>query len=434
MASDPDQPSFDTLSLHAGQEPDPATGARAVPIYQTTSYVFRDVDHAAALFNMERVGHIYSRISNPTVAVLEERIAALEGGVGAVATSSGQAALHLAIVTLMGAGRHIVASASLYGGSHNLLNYTLPRFGIATTFVDVRKPEAFAAAIRPETRLVFGEVIGNPRLEVLDIPAIARVAHSEGLPLLVDGTFATPYLLRPFDHGADLVFHSATKFLGGHGVAIAGMLVDGGRFDWAASGKFPTLTEPYAGYHGLAFAETFGPQAFVMRARAEGLRDFGGCLSPANAFHILQGVETLPLRMARHVANAERVAAFLDGHDAVAWVAYPGLPSHTDHALAKRLLTKGAGAILSFGIKGGRAAGARFIERLRLWSHLANVGDAKSLVIHPASTTHQQMDAAALAAAGVGEDLVRLSVGLEDAGDLIADLDQALRAARKAAA
>ncbi|MEX2650330.1 MAG: O-acetylhomoserine aminocarboxypropyltransferase [Alphaproteobacteria bacterium] len=432
--SDPDAPKFDTLALHAGQQPDPATGARAVPIYQTTSYVFRDVDHAAALFNLERVGHIYSRISNPTVAVLEERVAALEGGVGAVATASGQAALHLAIATLMGAGGHIVASASLYGGSHNLLNYTLPRFGITASFVDVRRPEDFAAAIRPETRLLFGETLGNPRLEVMNIPAVAKVAHDHGLPLLVDSTFTTPYLMRPFEHGADLVYHSATKFLGGHGIAIGGILIDGGRFDWQASGKFPTLTEPYPGYHGLDFAETFGPQAFIMRARAEGLRDFGACLSPTNAFHILQGVETLPLRMARHVANARRIAAFLKDHPAVAWVAYPEFDDHPDHALAKRLLPAGCGAIFGFGIKGGRAAGATFIGRLKLWSHLANVGDAKSLVIHPASTTHQQMDAAALAAAGVGEDLVRLSVGLEDPDDLIADLDQALRAAYKAAA
>ncbi len=425
---------FDTLALHAGQQPDPATGARAVPIYQTTSFVFADVEHAAALFNLERAGHIYSRISNPTVAVFEERVAALEGGVGAVATASGQAALHLAIATLMGAGGHIVASASIYGGSHNLFTHTLPRFGITTTFVDPRRPEAFAAAIRPETRVLFAETLGNPGLEVLDIPAAAAVAHGAGVPLLLDSTFATPFLCRPFDHGADLVMHSATKFLGGHGVAIGGVIVDGGRFDWEASGKFPTLTEPYAGYHGLDFAEEFGPQAFVMRARAEGLRDFGACLSPANAFYLLQGLETLPLRIARHGANARAIVAFLSGHDAVAWVSHPELPSHPDHALAQRLLPKGAGSIFSFGIRGGRAAGVRFIDRLRLWSHLANVGDAKSLVIHPASTTHQQMDAAALKAAGVGEDLVRLSVGLEDPDDLIADLDQALAASQRAAA
>jgi O-acetylhomoserine (thiol)-lyase len=422
---------FDTLSLHAGQQPDPTTGARAVPLYQTTSYVFRDTDHAAALFNLERPGHIYSRISNPTVAVLEERIAALEGGVGAVCTASGQAALHLAIVTLMGTGGHIVASKAIYGGSHNLFTHTLPRFGITTSFVDPRDPEAFAAAIRPETRLVFAEVIGNPGLEVLDLPAVAGVAHAAGVPLMIDSTFTTPYLCRPFEHGADIVMHSATKWLGGHGVAIGGALVDGGGFDWEASGKFPTLTEPYAGYHGIDFAEEFGPAAFIMRARAEGLRDFGACMSPTNAFQILQGVETLPLRMRAHVDNARRVSQFLEGSDAVAWVRHPDLPNHPDNELAKRLLPNGAGSIVTFGIKGGRDAGRRFIESLRLFSHLANVGDAKSLVIHPASTTHQQMDAQALADTGIGEEMIRLSVGLEDAGDLIADLRQALRASQK---
>ena len=422
---------FDTLSLHAGQHPDPLTGARAVPIYQTTSYVFPDVDTAASLFNLERPGHIYTRISNPTVSVFEERIAALEGGVGAVATASGQAALHLAVATLMGQGGHIVSSASIYGGSHNLFTHTLPRFGITTSFVNPRDPRAFRAAIRPETRLVYGEVLGNPGLEVLDIAAVAQVAHDAAVPLLIDSTFATPYLCRPFEWGADLVLHSATKWLGGHGVAIGGVLVDGGRFDWEASGKFPTLTEPYAGYHGLDFAEEFGTQAFIMRARVEGLRDFGACMSPANAFYILQGVETLPVRMSRHVENARRVAAFLAASEDVAWVNSPELATHPDRALAEKMLPRGAGSIVSFGIKGGRASGRRFIEALKVFSHLANVGDAKSLVIHPASTTHQQMDAAALAAAGVGEEMVRLSVGLEDAGDLIDDLGQALRAARK---
>ena len=427
---------FDTLGLHAGQRPDPATGARAVPIYQTTSYLFPDVDHAAALFNLERAGHIYTRISNPTTAVLEERVAALEGGVGAVATASGQAALHLAVATLMGAGGHIVSSGSIYGGSHNLFGHTLPRFGITTSFVHPRDVDGFRKAIRPETRLVFGETIGNPGCEIMDLPAIAAIAHDAGLPLLIDNTFASPYLCRPFEHGADLVLHSATKFIGGHGIAIGGVLVDGGRFDWEASGKFPTLTEPYAGYHGLDFAEEFGPAAFIMRARAEGLRDFGACLSPANAFYLLQGLETLHLRMPRHVENARRVVAFLKGAPEVEWVGYPELPEHPDHALAARLLPKGSGAVFAFGLKGGaagdaRAAGRRFIEALRIFSHLANVGDAKSLVIHPASTTHQQMDAAALKAAGIGEGLVRLSVGLEDADDLIDDLRQALRAAAK---
>lgn len=423
----------DTMSLHAGQQPDPVTGARAVPIYQTTSYVFKDVDYAASLFNLERAGHIYSRISNPTVAVLEERVASLEGGVGAVATASGHAALCLAITTLMGQGGHIVASSALYGGSHNLFSHTLPRFGIETTKVNPRDMDAFRAAIRPETRLLFGETIGNPGLEVMDIEAMAEVAHEAGIPLMVDSTFATPHLCRPIEHGADLVMHSATKWLGGHGVAIGGVLVDGGTFDWQASGKFPTLTEPYAGYHGLNFAEEFGPQALIMRARAEGLRDFGACMSPANAFHILQGIETLPLRMDRHVANARAVAEFLVSAPEVSWVSYPGLESHPDHALANKLMPKGPGSMIAFGIKGGREAGRVFIERLGLWSHLANVGDAKSLVIHPASTTHQQMDAETMAAAGLSEDLVRLSVGLEDVRDLITDLKQALRAAGKLA-
>lgn len=429
--ADPKYLNFDTLSLHAGQKPDSDYGARAVPIYQSTSFVFQDTDHAAALFNLERAGHIYSRISNPTVAVLEERIAALEGGVGAVATASGQAALHLGVATLMGAGSHIVSSASIYGGSHNMFAHTLPRFGIEASFVDPRDPGAYAAAIQPNTRLLFGETLGNPGLEVMDVAAVAQVAHDNGIPLMIDNTFATPYLFRPFEHGCDIIMHSATKFLGGHGVAVAGVLVDSGQFDWEGSGKFPTMTEPYAGYHGLDFAEEFGPAALIMRARAEGLRDFGACMSPSNAFYIMLGVEDLPVRMARHVENTVTVAEFLDGHDAVEWVTYPSLPSHPDHALAKRTLPKGAGAILSFGIKGGREAGRKFIERLSIFSHLANVGDAKSLVIHPASTTHQQMSAEQLKASGVGEELVRLSVGLEDASDLTADLGQALKASRK---
>ncbi len=429
--ADPKLPKFDTLALHAGQQPDPVTGARAVPVYQTTSYVFDDVDHAAALFNLERAGHRYSRISNPTVAVLEERIAALEGGVGAICTASGQAALHLAIATLMGQGGHIVASASIYGGSHNLFSHTLPRFGIATTFVNPRQPAAFKAAIRPETRLLFGEVLGNPGLEVMDLRRVADIAHESGLPLMIDSTFCTPYLCRPFEWGADIIVHSATKWLGGHGVAIGGALVDSGKFDWEASGKFPTLSEPYAGYHGLDFAEEFGPQAMIMRARAEGLRDFGACMSPANAFYLLQGVETLPLRMARHVENARKAVAFLNAAPEVEWVTYPELPSHPDHALAEMMMPLGAGSIVSFELKGGRPAGRRFIEALRVFSHLANVGDAKSLVIHPASTTHQQMDADALKAAGVGEGMIRLSIGLEDPGDLIDDLGQALRASQR---
>jgi O-acetylhomoserine (thiol)-lyase len=424
-------PRFNTLALHAGQRPDTATGARAVPIYQTTSYVFENTEQAAGLFNLERAGHIYSRISNPTVAVFEERMAALESGVGAVATASGQAALFLAVSTLMGQGAHIVASSRIYGGTHNMLVHTLPRFGITATLVDPRDPQSFARAIRPETRLVIAETLGNPGLEVLDIRAVADVAHAAGLPLMIDSTFSTPYLNRPFEWGADIVMHSATKFIGGHGIAIGGVVVDSGRFDWSRSKMFPTLTEPYAGYHGLAFAEEYGPAAFIMRARAEGLRDFGAAMAPQTAFYLLQGLETLPVRMARHVENAQTVAKFLELNSAVAWVKYPGLESHPDHALAKAQFPRGASAMMSFGIKGGRAAGAKLIERLRVFSHLANVGDAKSLVIHPGSTTHQQMTAFELTAAGIGEELVRLSIGLEDPKDLTEDLDQALKASQK---
>jgi O-acetylhomoserine (thiol)-lyase len=417
--------------LHAGQSPDPATGSRAVPVYQTTSYVFRDTEHAASLFNMERAGHVYSRISNPTVAVLEERIAALEGGVGAIATSSGQAALHLAVATLMGAGGHIVASGSLYGGSHNLLGYTLKRFGIETTFVDGRNLDDWKKAVRENTRLLFGEALGNPGIDVLNIPAIAEIAHAAKIPLLVDATFTTPWLMKPFDLGADLLYHSATKFLGGHGVAIGGVLVDSGRFDWEASGKFETLTAPYAGFHNMDFEEESGTRAFLLRARREGLRDFGACMAPMTAFHILQGVETLHLRMPRHVENTRQVVQFLSSNSSVEKVLYPELPSHPDYALCKKLLPKGAGAVFSFDIKGGRAAGKAFIESLRVFSHLANVGDAKSLVIHPATTTHYRMSDADLRRSGIGTGTVRLSVGLEDAQDLIDDLDRALKAAAR---
>ncbi|HEX4882958.1 MAG TPA: O-acetylhomoserine aminocarboxypropyltransferase [Casimicrobiaceae bacterium] len=425
---------FDTLSLHAGARPDPATGARATPIHQTASFVFPDSDHAAALFNMERAGHVYSRISNPTCAVLEERVAALEGGVGAIATASGQAALHLAIVTLMGAGAHIVASRALYGGSHNLLDYTLPRFGITTTFVDPRDLDAWRTAIRPETRLLFAETLGNPGLDVLDIPRVAALAHDHGLPLLVDSTFTTPWLVRPFEHGADLVFHSATKFLSGHGVVIGGVLADAGTFDWdgpEARGKFPTLTEPYHGFHDMVFAEESTTAAFLLRARREGIRDFGACMAPATAWQILQGIETLPVRMQRHVENARKVVAFLAQHELVASVAYPELASHPDHALAQRLLPRGCGAVFSFDLAGTREQGRRFIEALRLFSHLANVGDAKSLVIHPASTTHFRMSSADLARAGITEGTIRLSIGLEDPDDLIEDLSRALYLAGK---
>ena len=422
---------FDTLALHAGQRPDAETGARATPIYQSASFVFESAEAAAGLFNLERTGHVYSRLSNPTNAVLEERIAVLDQGVGAVAVASGQAAMHLAVATLMGAGDHIVASRSLYGGTHNLLSYTLPRFGIKTTFVDPRDPAAFAAAIQDNTKLVFGEVVGNPGMEVLDIPAIAEVAHAAGIPVMIDATFTTPYLCRPIELGADLVMHSATKFLSGHGIVIGGLLVDGGVFDWAASGRFPTLAEPFDGFHHLNFAEEFGPAAFIARARREGLRDFGACMAPTTAFYILQGIETLSLRMARHMENAEQIAKFLSEQAGVLSVLHPCLPSHPDYELAKKLLPRGAGAVMSFEIAGGREAGVRFIEGLKIFSHLANVGDAKSLVIHPASTTHHRMDAEALVAAGISEGMIRLSIGLEDAADLIKDLKAGLRSAAK---
>jgi O-acetylhomoserine (thiol)-lyase len=429
--SGPKPPHPETLAVHAGQSPDPATGSRAVPIYQTSSFVFPDTDTAAALFNMETPGHVYSRLSNPTVSVFEERMAALEDGVGAIATASGQAALHLAIATLMGSGGHIVASSSLYGGSHNLLAYTLPRFGIEATFVAARDLDAWRAAIRPETRLLFGESVGNPSVDVLDVPSVAAIAEERHVPLLVDGTVTTPVLGRPFEQGAHLVVHSATKFLSGHGIVIGGVLVDGGRFDWAADDRFPTLTAPYEGFHGMVFAEESSTSAFLLRARREGLRDFGACMAPATAFHILQGLETLPLRMARHIENTARIVRFLAAHPAVARVNHPDVESHPDHALAKRLYPRGASAILSFELAGGREAGRRFIEALGLFSHVANIGDAKSLVIHPATTTQFRMDDAALAAAGITPGTVRLSIGLEHPDDLVEDLSRALRAATR---
>lgn len=427
----PDTPGFDTMAVHAGSRPDPVTGARVTPIYQSAAFVFEDTAHAASLFNLEVPGHIYSRISNPTVAVFEERVAALEGGVGAVATASGQAALHLAIVTLMGQGGHIVSSSAIYGGTANLFLNTLPRFGITTTFVDPGDHDALRSAIGEDTRLVFGETIGNPVMAVLDIPAVAGIAHQAGLPLLIDNTFASPVLCRPFEWGADLVLHSATKFLCGHGTVIGGVLVDSGGFDWESSGRFPTLTEPYVAYHGIDFVDEFGPAAFIARARTEGLRDFGAAMAPDTAYQLLLGVETLPVRMERHVANAHLVARFLEEHEAVEWVSHPDLESHPDHHLAAKLLPRGSGSIFSFGIRGGREAGARFIESVELVSHLANVGDVRSLVIHPASTTHQQMTPDQLRTAGISETLIRISVGLEDPDDLISDLGRALRTSQK---
>jgi O-acetylhomoserine (thiol)-lyase len=416
---------FNTRALHAGQRPDPTTGARAVPIYQTTSYVFDDPDHAAALFNLQRLGHIYSRISNPTTAVLEERVAALEGGVGALAVGSGQAAQLVVFASLCEAGDEIVAASTLYGGTYTQLDVSLRRFGINTIFVDPDDPENFRRAITPRTRLLYGETVANPRINLLDIAAVAQVAHEHNLPLVVDNTFGTPYLCRPFEHGADIVVHSATKFLGGHGTSIGGLIVDSGRFPWD-KGPFPQLLEPSKGYHGIRFYESFGDFAFIMKARVEGLRDLGPALSPFNAFLFLQGLETLGLRMDRHVANAKAVATFLHEHPAVSWVNYPALPSSPYHGLAQRYMPKGPGAILTFGVQGGLAAGKHFIERVQLWSHLANVGDAKSLVIHPASTTHQQLSEEEQRAAGVLPEMIRLSVGLEDVDDLLWDLDQAL--------
>jgi len=427
-------PGFDTLCLHAGAAPDPATGARAVPIHLSTSFVFESSEHAQSLFNLERAGHVYSRISNPTNAVLEERMAALEGGIGAITTASGQAALHLSIATLMGAGSHIVASTALYGGSQNLLHYTLRRFGIETTFVKPGDIDGWRAAIRPNTKLLFGETVGNPGLDVLDIPTVASIAHDAGVPLLVDSTLTTPWLMKPFEHGADLVYHSATKFLSGHGTVIGGVVVDGGSFDWDASGKFPELTQPYDGFHGMVFSEESTVGAFLLRARREGLRDFGACLSPHSAWLILQGTETLPLRMAQHMRNTQKVVAFLASHPFVSRVGHPMLPTHPSHALAQKLLPRGAGSVFSFDLKGDRAQGKKFVETLKLFSHLANVGDCRSLVIHPASTTHFRMDDAALAGAGISQGTIRLSIGLEDADDLVDDLKRALKAAERAAA
>jgi O-acetylhomoserine (thiol)-lyase len=428
-------PGFDTLALHAGAAPDPATGARAVPLYLTTSFVFESSEHAASLFNLERAGHVYSRLSNPTNAVLEERVSALEGGIGAISTASGQAALHLSIATLMGGGSHIVASTALYGGSQNLLHYTLRRFGIETTFVKPGDIDGWRAAVRPNTKLLFGETVGNPGLDVLDIPTVAQIAHEAGVPLLVDSTLTSPYLVRPLQLGADLVYHSATKFLSGHGTVIGGIVVDGGSFDWegpAAAGRFAELTRPYDGFHDMVFTEESTVGAFLLRARREGLRDFGACMSPHTAWLILQGIETLPLRMDRHMQNTRRIVEFLSAHPLVAHVGHPMLESHPSHALAQKLLPKGAGSVFSFDLKGNREQGKRFIEALKLFSHLANVGDCRSLVIHPASTTHFRMTDDALASAGITQGTIRLSIGLEDADDLIDDLKRALKAAEKA--
>jgi len=421
---------FNTRALHAGYEPDPTTGARAVPIYQSTSFVFKDSAHAARLFALEEFGNIYTRIMNPTTDALEQRVASLEGGAAALATASGQAAQFLTANSLMESGDEAVAASTLYGGTYTQFDVSLRKMGYQVRFVDPDEPENFRKAITPKTKFLYGETISNPRGNVLDIEAVARIAHEHNLPLVVDNTFASPYLCRPIEHGADIVVQSLTKFMGGHGTSIGGIIVDSGKFDWA-KGNFPQITEPARSYHGLNFYETFGAIAFIIRTRVEALRDMGPCMSPFNAFLFLQGIETLGVRMERHVANALAAAKFLEEHPAVNWVAYPSLPSSPYHGLASKYLPKGAGAVFSFGIKGGYEAGRKLIESVKLFSHLANIGDARSLVIHPASTTHQQLSAAEQKAAGVEPDMIRLSIGLEDIDDILWDLDQALAASQR---
>lgn len=416
----------ETLAVHAGQSPDPATNSRAVPIYQTTSYTFDDSEHAANLFSLADTGNIYTRIMNPTTDVLEKRVAALEGGIGALAVSSGQAAATLALLNIAGVGDEIVSSSSIYGGTYNLFHHTLPKLGIQVKFVDSGDPENFRQAVTEKTKAIFAETLGNPKMDVLDIEGVAQVAHEAGVPLIVDNTLPSPYLLQPIQHGADIVIHSATKFIGGHGTSIGGIIVDSGQFDWTG-GKFPGLTEPDPSYHGISYTRDVGASAYITKARVQLLRDVGTALSPFNAFLLLQGLETLHLRMERHSQNALKLARFLSEHDAVQWVNYPGLENHFSRQQVQKYLPKGQGAILTFGIKGGLETGKRFIDELKLFSHLANVGDAKSLVIHPASTTHQQLTEDEQRSAGVSPDLIRLSVGIEDARDLTVDLDQALQ-------
>jgi O-acetylhomoserine (thiol)-lyase len=420
---------FNTRTLHAGYDPDPSTGARAVPIYQSTSFVFENSDHAAALFGLQQFGNIYSRIMNPTTDVLEKRVASLENGVAALATASGQAAQLLAITSLMESGDHLVSASTLYGGTYTQFDVSFRRLGFDVTFVEPDDPENFRKAITPKTKLIFGETISNPRGNVLDIEAVANIAHERNIPLMVDSTFTTPYLCRPIDYGADIVVHSLTKFMGGHGTSIGGIIVDSGKFPWE-KGAFPMLNDPAPAYHGMKFRETFGPIAYIIKCRVDGLRDLGPCISPFNSFLFLQGIETLGMRMDRHVANSLAVAKFLEQHPLVEWVRYPSLPSSPYHAIAKKYVPKGAGAVFSFGIKGGYDAGKKFIDSLQMFSHLANVGDVRSLVIHPASTTHQQLSADQQRAAGVEPEMVRLSVGLEDLDDIIWDLDQALTTTR----
>ena len=428
---DPKTYKFDTLSLHAGYMPEKNAGSRQVPIYQTTSYLFDDVDHAAALFNLEQGGHIYSRISNPTVQVLEERVSALEGGTAALATASGMSAIFITIMTLCSAGDHIVASSQLYGGTFNLFRLTLPKFGIKTTFVKPRDTEGFKKAIQKNTKCIFGELVGNPGNELMNMLEVVKIAHDSGIPLVIDSTYQTPYLCRPLEHGADIVVHSLTKWMCGHGSSMAGILVEGGKFDWMQNDKFPDMTKPYEGYHGLSFAEEFGPVAFTMKARAEGMRDMGPCLSPQNAWNVLQGIETLSVRMEKHCSNALKMVEYLNNHESVAWVSHASLSDNPDYELAKKLLPRGTGSMIAFGIKGGKDAGAAFIDNVTLSSHLANVGDSRTLVIHPASATHSQMDEASLKLAGMSQDMIRLSVGLEDFDDILNDFENGFRAAKK---
>ena len=421
--------SFETKQIHAGQTPDGTTNARALPIYQTTSYTFDSSEHAANLFGLKELGNIYTRIGNPTQAVVEDRVAALEGGVAALLVSSGQAAETLALLNIAEAGDHIVSSPSLYGGTYNLFHYTFPKLGVQVKFVDASDPESFRRAVTPKTRCLYVETIGNPRLDVPDFEQLAAIAHGAGIPLIVDNTLASPALCRPIEWGADIVVHSLTKFIGGHGTSIGGIIVDSGKFDWKASGLFPCLCEPDPSYHGLVYTEAAGAMAYIIKARVQLMRDLGSCLSPFNAFLLLQGAETLSLRMERHSQNADKVARWLAGNPMVAWVSYPALPDHPSHQLAKKYLPSGSGAILGFGIKGGLEAGKKFINSVRLLSHLANIGDAKSLVIHPASTTHQQLTRTEREATGVTEDFIRLSIGIEDVEDIKEDIDQALRQA-----
>ena len=420
---------FETLAVHAGQQPDPATGARALPIYQTTAYSFKDSDHAARLFALEESGNIYTRLTNPTTEAFENRMAALEGGSGAVAFASGHAAIVGTFLNFLQTGDEIISSSTLYGGTFNMLTYTLPHLGITTHFIDAQDPENFRKAITPKTKALYAETIGNPKIDVLDLEAVAKIAHENGLPLIIDNTFLSPYLCRPIEFGADIVVHSATKFIGGHGTSMGGVVVDSGKFDWNSE-KFPLLSQPDPSYHGLNYAEALGSTAFCTRLRTQILRDYGACISPFNSFLLMQGLETLPLRLAKHVENTLAVAEFLEAHPQVSWVSYPGLASHPDYAKVQKYLPKGAGSIFTFGIKGGLAAGKKFIDSLKLFSLLANVGDAKSLVIHPASTTHSQLTSEQRQQAGVPDDLIRLSIGIENADDLIDDLTQALAAAK----